>query len=1041
MLNRQREHHDGLSAEPLEIALCRECGQHYYVGRNQGGKLKEAVRDPSQSAFGVDFYLPTDEGEEWLCRRCGALSGSKPDCGCAAAVRVKKCASHKDQADQLKECEACGYQRGGVGDPVQEIVHGSDGPNAVIATALHELLPEGRRRVLAFADSRQEAAFFAWYAEDSYEKLRDRNFILRAIRAYDVDPGGLSIDDLKDRLLEQWEEGGLFRRADTGEQKSRRVLAAVLREALTDERRLSLSGVGLVKWSVLIPEDLSLPKALHEQPWNFTDTEVRELMAYVVDGLRVRRAMEVPRGAGAPQWDDISPWPQWAYCVGPPGGQRHVSEWGSPRSSVVRHYLHRLLGASGLSNEQKRTESTKLMRLVLKALRTPDMEPILIPGPKNGTFRFDSSWLRVNVVQPEHVWECDICATLSMHNLRGICPRDGCTGTLHASRDGFSGDNHYRMLYESSGLPPLLKAEEHTAQIDSDEARDRQAKFKSGDVHLLSSSTTFEVGVDLGDLDVVFLRNVPPEPFNYAQRVGRAGRRDTPGLAVTYCRRNPHDLYHYEDPVSRVVEGAVHPPRLRMTNEKIILRHMVATTLSAFFRADEDRFKNVASFVGDWSNPRGAEDLSDFCNGNAVLTEALDEIVPLDVRQRIGVSDGSWVARVAGRESRLAGVEAEVCADRNRMGELREQLLEEEKDHQAARVGTRRRTIENERTLNFLSRKAVIPKYGFPVDVVELETSVQVGRGGVALQRDLAQAIAEYAPGGKVVANKLEWESCGVKVVTGKEWPVGHYRYDDARGFEQWPEGDPTVPRGARKYLIPEYGFVTPLFTRPSEPHGRVRRLYTTRPFFRGFEHEPTVKVIRGVQVTKAVPGTLVILCEGRNREGFYICRSCGAHMGKPQATHRSPSNSECNGMLETFSLGHELVTDVVRLDFPGLRDEWTAYSVAYAVLLGAAEALDVPDTDLNVTITRGANPAEAALVLYDSVPGGAGLVAQLELESVFGEVVNYASERVQGSCGCDSSCYGCLRSYRNQFAHPHLDRRAALEVLHSIRAVVGRQH
>ena len=66
-------------------------------------------------------------------------------------------------------------------------------------------------------------------------------------------------------------------------------------------------------------------------------------------------------------------------------------------------------------------------------------------------------------------------------------------------------------------------AEEHTAQIDSDEARQRQDKFKNGDIHLLSSSTTFEVGVDLGDLEAVFLRNVPPEPFNYTQRVGRAG--------------------------------------------------------------------------------------------------------------------------------------------------------------------------------------------------------------------------------------------------------------------------------------------------------------------------------------------------------------------------------------------------------------------------------------------------------------------------------------------------------------------------------------
>ena len=255
MLNRKSESGEASNAEPLEIALCRECGQHYYVGRERGGKLKEAVRDPSQSDFGVDYYLPAaEDGGELLCRRCGALSESTPSCDCGAAVRVKKCASHEDHADQLRQCEMCGYQRGGIGDPVQEIVHGSDGPNTVIATALHELLPEDRRKVLAFADSRQEAAFFAWYAENSYEKLRDRNLMLRAIKAGEVDAEGLSIDDLRNRLLRKWEQADLFSKADTREQKNRRVLTSILREALTDEKRLSLNGVGLIKWSVGIPE-------------------------------------------------------------------------------------------------------------------------------------------------------------------------------------------------------------------------------------------------------------------------------------------------------------------------------------------------------------------------------------------------------------------------------------------------------------------------------------------------------------------------------------------------------------------------------------------------------------------------------------------------------------------------------------------------------------------------------------------------------------------------------------------------------------------
>ena len=1037
VLNRKSESGKESNAEPLEIALCRECGQHYYVGRERGGKLKEAVRDPSQSNFGVDYYLPAaEDGDELLCRRCGALSESTPSCDCEAAVRVKKCAPHKDHADQLQQCETCGYQRGGIGDPVQEIVHGSDGPNTVIATALHELLPEDKRKVLAFADSRQEAAFFAWYAENSYEKLRDRNLMLRAIKAEEVDAEGLSIDDLRNRLLKQWEQADLFSRADTREQRNRQVLTSILREAVTDEKRLSLNGVGLIKWSVGIPGDLSLPEAMRQPPWNFTDDEARRLIGYLLDELRPRRAMNLPKSAGTPAWSDISPWPQRAYGIGQPGKRRNVSEWGSPQSAVVRHFLRRLLAGSGLSDEQKRSESTKLMKNVWRTLRNHASDPILAPGTVNGTFRLDPRWLRIRPAEPEDIWECGTCATLSTHNVRDVCPRNRCPGTLSRADQAHLETNHYRILYESNDLPPVLSAEEHTAQIDSDEARQRQDKFKDGGIHLLSSSTTFEVGVDLGDLEAVFLRNVPPEPFNYTQRVGRAGRRETPGLALTYCRRNPHDLYHYEDPVNRVITGEVHPPRLRMTNEKIILRHMVATALSAFFRGNRGRFNKVENFVGGWTNPRATADLKQFFGGNGKLTDALRQIVPEAIHDRAGLKDDAWMDKVAGPQSRFAQMEAEVCADYAHMVKEKKRLMEKQPSGWTARVGQlerRMKTIAEERTLNFLSRKAVIPKYGFPVDVVELDTRPKDRNStGVALQRDLSQAIAEYAPGGKVVANKLEWESCGVKVVTGKAWPVRHYQYGDARDFKQWNEDDPLAPSGGRKYLIPEFGFVTPLFKKPAEPHGRARRLYTTRPFFRGFEQgaQPETKTILGVRVTKALPGTLVILCEGRNRDGFYICRSCGVHMTGPKAEHKSPSDSECWGTLERFSLGHELVTDVVRLQFSLLRGKWDAYSVAYAVLLGAAETLNVPDTDLNVTITSGDKSGESAIVLYDNVPGGAGLVAQLESESVFDKVLRNAKQRVEGNCGCDSSCYGCLRSYRNQFSHPYLDRNRVLDIL-----------
>ncbi|MDE3270322.1 MAG: DEAD/DEAH box helicase, partial [Pseudomonadota bacterium] len=700
VLNRKGESKDGTKALPLEIALCRECGQHYYVGQEREGRLEEAIRDPSDPDFEVNYYMPLNDNEDiddehrLLCRGCGSLSKSETECSCNATISVKKCKSHEDHADQLEKCEACNYRRGSVGDPVQEIVHGTDGPNAVIATAMHELLPEDKCKVLAFADSRQEAAFFAWYAEDSYKKLRDRNFILRAMKASPVDKEGLSIDDLKTRLLQQYKQADLFIASETNEQNNQQVLTSILREALTDERRLSLSGVGLVKWLVKIPDELTIPEIMLQPPWNFTREEALCLIAYLLDDLRLHHAMNLPEGAGTPVWDSVSNWQQRAYLTGKPGGRKDISEWGNPQSAVVKHFLHRILEGSDLPVEEFKEKSIKLMKAVWDKLREVKNTPILSPGKMNGTFRLNPNWLRIKPAGLDDIWECNTCANLNTHNIRDICSRNGCPGYLARAKEERFRENHYRIIYESKTLRPAFKAEEHTAQIDTEKARKRQQEFKDGSIHLLSSSTTFEVGVDLGDLEVVFLRNVPPESFSYVQRVGRAGRRDTPGLALTYCRRNPHDLYHYEKPEERIIRGEIQPPCLFMTNKKIILRHMVATVLSSFFRENKARFIKLESFIENWAKPRMVIDVRRHCEESGDLKDCLLKIVPKCMYGETGLEDRTWIESLVGDKSHFADSEAEVCADYNGMEKLRLKCFEQRKD--TDRITRRMDTIAKE---------------------------------------------------------------------------------------------------------------------------------------------------------------------------------------------------------------------------------------------------------------------------------------------------------------------------------------------------------
>ena len=421
-------------------------------------------------------------------------------------------------------------------------------------------------------------------------------------------------------------------------------------------------------------------------------------------------------------------------------------------------------------------------------------------------------------------------------------------------------------------------------------------------------------------------------------------------------------------------------------------------------------------------------DLREFAKENSNIKNSLLGIVPSDMHLQVGLDNDLWIDRVLGPDSRFDWVQAEVCSDYNNLKDLRDEHYKADKYDRVARIGRRMLTIAKEPTLSFLSRKAVIPKYGFPVDVVELNLPIQSKENKkISLQRDLSQAIAEYAPGGKVIANKKEWESYGVKTIAGKELPVKYYTYDDARNFQNW-DYDPQIKPKTKKYITPIYGFVTSLFANPKEPIGRAQRLYTTRPFFNGFVEQPeSLEKRYGIKVTKAIPGSLVILCEGRSKGRFYICLECGRHKTKRARQHKTPSGSICTGTLGKYSLGHELVTDVIRIQFPLLVDQWEAYSLAYAVLLGASETLGLPSTDFNVTITAG-QEGRTAIVLYDDVPGGAGLVERFEKEQDFLTMLDNARKRVSGGCGCDQSCYGCLRSYRNQFAHSKLDRKTTLK-------------
>jgi len=1020
----------------FEVALCRECGQHYFVGQKdfKGGKLVEAIRDPSHLNFGATFLRPIENGKDeedeegesdeasnrqvfQLCVRCGEMRRDRPQCGHDNLIRVVKEGSppDEDRADQMAKCGACGYNAAGR-DPVREVVHGTDGPHAVIATTFYQALPEKRKKVLAFADGRQEAAFFAWYLEDSYKDILSRNLILKvAQRLNPHTQEGLSLRDLATGLRNLFRQRRVFPPATSDLELRREAWLRLYREFLTDEPRISLEGVGLVRWSVewpdwfTVPDWFRVPSVLTNPPWSLTEQEARDLISILLDTMRTDRAVELrTENSVSVNWNDLNlQASQMRFRIGDPKGKKGIRSWDGKTGKRAR-FLTKLLMRlqNGVSEQEALQKAVDALRSIWETLQqcdeTASSNDRLLLSVDDAR-RLNPDWWRLQLItQDDTIFQCDTCGRLQAVSVRGVCPRHRCPGTLKEEHWQDLEPNHYRLLYEED-LPGSLRVEEHTAQLDREKAREFQREFRQGKIHVLSCSTTFELGVDLGDLDIIFLRNVPPEAFNYAQRVGRAGRRSGyPGFAITYCRRGPHDLYHFSEP-QRMLRGMVRPPALRLRNEKIITRHIAATALSSFFRTFAEKFKTVERLFKDLEHPSGVADFKAFLyEHQAELEESLRAIAPSDMFTRIGLTDGSWIAKVTGEDSRFCLAEAEVSSDYQTVKDL-EVTAASRGDYDTAKwAKARAKTIAEEDVLSLLSRKAVIPKYGFPVDVVELDTQrTQQNQEAfeVLLQRDLSIAISEFAPTNKLVANKKVWTSYGLKKVAEKEWPRKFYKRCARHNvFFQWERGqpEPVTPCGDRltvsEYVIPRFGFVTDR-DKPKEPKSRTARVFTTRPYFAGsLGPDPgTITLPLSfplIMMKKASPGLMAVLCEGRRGEGFYICGGCGAGFRKREKTHKTPYGQDCRGTLEQVSLGHEFVTDVLQLQFHpkfegDIEPVWFAYSLAYAVVEGAAEVLEVPSTDLSATVAHSEQYPVPPIILYDNVPGGAGLVARLEGEEV----------------------------------------------------------
>ena len=175
-----------------------------------------------------------------------------------------------------------------------------------------------------------------------------------------------------------------------------------------------------------------------------------------------------------------------------------------------------------------------------------------------GNFYIDLSRLRARFDLNHHWHRCDKCKELTPYLLKGRCPTCGSDST-HILTDGdLSALRYWRQPLEEAiegAAIQVIDTEEHTAQLSHKDQRDEfwsktesyelrfQDFLREGEtpVDILSSTTTMEVGIDIGSLVAIGLRNIPPMRENYQQlERGGGGRACQRSLRLAKTDRMTH---------------------------------------------------------------------------------------------------------------------------------------------------------------------------------------------------------------------------------------------------------------------------------------------------------------------------------------------------------------------------------------------------------------------------------------------------------------------------------------------------------------------
>jgi hypothetical protein len=687
-----------------------------------------------------------------------------------------------------------------------------------------------------------------------------------------------------------------------------------------------------------------------------------------------------------------------------------------------------------------------------------------------------------------------------------IRPLDPDCDPVFLARKGFYRKPVIDALSTPPRKPMALIAAEHTAQLNAPQNDDVFSKAEENEllfqdialpgarstaIDVLSSTTTMEVGIDLGELSGVALRNMPPGRANYQQRAGRAGRRgNAVATVVAFGSADSHDEHYFSEP-DGMIRGHVVDPRLTLDNREIARRHVRAFLLQSYH---QDRIPQV--------DPSQRHDLFSVLGTVADFRKTTSVLNRDDFAQWLKQNDASLQTRVASwipdelSEGDKASLLAEMVDDclkeiddaiRPGPGEsdVNDDENTEEEDGDEVDEERPRRAPGSGKLLDRLLYCGKLPRYAFPTDVAtfhvfDRERSTHYRPiMKFAPSQGLPVALSQYAPGKQVwISGKCYTSGAIYSVMPDDRYEAWENRrlYMEcsdcgfARTFtygEASPRdtGDCDACGGegtfgpARNWLRPP-GFAHPEdIPEVTSPEDMPETSYATRAKLTmgtPDEEEDWTTINERVRVLKARQH-LLVSNTGPNKDGYSYCTKCGRIEASTDPSpklampHRKPypdgdDRKICDGggTSRHLVLGTDFITDIALFSLKvaaplKLKPAHSSTAVALrtlseALAKAACQLLEIEAGELAAEFRPALTPAgvsglEAEIFLYDTLPGGAGFANQVAARGL--ELLHTALSLMK-TCpeDCDGSCYRCLRSFKNKFDHSFLDRHVGVELL-----------